>query len=81
MRVLAIFVLTLAAGCSTWPFASGSPDAVPAQAVRAYADAHGLSREEARRELLMFRDADQLKELRQSEKEMTKEQAPLTNGK
>ena len=67
MRVLAIFVLALAVGCSSWPFAGASSDKVPAEAIRSYAKAHGLSRDEARRELMMFRDADQLKELRQSQ--------------
>lgn len=70
MRLLALFALTLAAGCSTWPFASSSSDAVPPEAVRAYAKSHGLSRDEARRELTMFRNADVLKELRQSQAKM-----------
>jgi hypothetical protein len=67
VRVLALFALTLAVGCSTWPFASASADKVSAEAVRSYAKAHDLTRDEARRELSMFRDADQLKELRQSQ--------------
>jgi hypothetical protein len=77
VRMLALFALTLAAGCSTWPFARSSSDEVPPEAVRAYARAHGLSRDEARRELTMFREADVLKELRQQK--MTNDQVPMTN--
>ena len=75
--MLALFALSVLSGCTTWPFAS-SPDDVPAEAVRNYAEAHGLSRDEARRELTMFRDARHLKELRQSQKKMTNNQAPMT---
>ncbi|HUE69496.1 MAG TPA: hypothetical protein VMP01_01295 [Pirellulaceae bacterium] len=67
VRVLGIVFLMLAGGCSAWPFAGASSDQVPAEAVRSYAQAHGLTRDEARRELLMFRDAEQLRELRQSQ--------------
>jgi hypothetical protein len=63
VRGLGIVVLMLAGGCSVWPFGKDT-GGIPSEAVRSYADAHGLSREEARRELLMFRDADQLRQSR-----------------
>ena len=76
MRLLTVLSVCLLSGCSAWPFAASS-DEVPAEAVRSYAKAHGLSRDEARRELTMFRDAGHLRELRQ--KQITDDQAPMTN--
>ena len=66
VRLLGIFPLLLLAGCAVWPFADASEGGeVPTEAVRMYAKAHDLTREEAQRELTMLRDADHLKELRQ----------------
>jgi hypothetical protein len=62
----------LAAGCSQGLVRDGGAD-IPSEAVRQYARAHGLSREEARRELELLRDANTLKELRQM-------QPPQTEG-
>lgn len=66
MRSIAVTLLLAAAsGCSGGLFVRDEPAGVSDDAVRAYAKGHGLTREEARRELSMLRDADHLKELRQ----------------
>ena len=68
MRITPLLLLSLTAGCSSPPFFSGASDrGMPPEAVRTYAKAHGLSRDEARRELELYRDADYLKELRQKQ--------------
>lgn len=66
MRTIPLVLLSLTAGCSSVPlFSGGDKSGIPPEAVRTYAQAHGLSREQARRELELYRDADYLKELRQ----------------
>ena len=68
MRSFAVTLLLAAAsGCSGGWFVRDDAAAVSEDAVRAYAKGHGLTREEARRELSMLRDADHIKELRQIE--------------
>jgi hypothetical protein len=67
LRTIPLLLLSLAAGCSSAPFSGGSKSGLPPEAVRTYAKAHGLPRDEARRELELYRDADYLKELRQEQ--------------
>lgn len=72
MRSTCVILCLLAAGCSRALVRDGSAS-IPPDAVRKYAQAHGLSRDEARRELELLRDANTLKELRQM-------QPPQTEG-
>lgn len=68
VRTIGLVVLMLAVGCSTPPSGGlGASDGIPPEAVRAYAKAHGLTRDEARRELELYRDADYLEDLRQAQ--------------
>jgi len=68
LRTIPLVLLSLAAGCSSPPlFSSGDKSGIPPEAVRTFAKAHGLSRDQARRELELYREADYLKELRQQE--------------
>ena len=67
MRIAPLVLLPLVTGCSAAPFFSGNKVGISADSVRMYAKSHGLSRDEARRELELYRDADYLKELRQQQ--------------
>lgn len=70
MRTMSLILVVLAAGCSSPLFRGASSDAqISDEAVRTYAKAHGLSRDEARRELNLYRDADYLRDLRQSQQQ------------
>lgn len=65
MRIIPLVLLPIVTGCSAAPFFQGSKDAISAESIRTYAKAHGLSRDEARRELGLYRDAEYLKGLRE----------------
>lgn len=70
MRTMSLILVMLAAGCSSPLFRGASSDAkISDEAVRTYAKAHGLSRDEARQELNLYRDADYLRDLRQSQQQ------------
>ena len=81
MRTVTWLFLSLAAGCSSPPVSTTSrAPPIPAEAVSAYAKAHGLSRDQARLELEMYRDAEFLKELK-AQKSKPAASSPTSNAK
>lgn len=81
MRTIPLVLLSLTAGCSSAPlFSGGDKSGIPPEAVRTYARAHSLSREQARRELELYRDADYLKELRLETRPADPSAAPTDGG-
>jgi hypothetical protein len=83
VRTISLILVMLAAGCSSPLFGGAASDPrIPEEAVRTYAKAHALSREEARRELSLYKDADYLRDLRQTQKQLQEQPAePAPSGR